>query len=216
MNPAADRVARQFADLAGRSPDSLAQDLDRLVDLLLRWNRAHNLVSRETEGGVWRRHVEDSLQLLNHIPPAACRFLDVGSGGGFPALPLAIAFRGGARTLAMVEPAHKKAAFLRTAIREFDLAARVHQSRLEEIDSRETLPDVITSRALAALPQLATMLAPHWQPQTVALLHKGREHSIELAQTRLAWDFDVLIYPSSTDETGVLLEIRNLRRISGT
>ena len=195
----------------------MRSDLEAFAGLLLKWNATQNLVSRETEIDVWRRHVLDSLQvlpLLGHDAERAypLRLLDVGSGGGLPAVPLAIAAKGTAWRFTLAEPIGKKVAFLRTAIREFRLAAEVRATRLQEDDSRETPEfDIITSRALAPLPQLLGLIAPHFGPQTAAILHKGRDHAVELSESRLAWDFDVLIQPSATDERGVLLRITNLR-----
>jgi 16S rRNA (guanine527-N7)-methyltransferase len=53
-------------------------------------------------------------------------------------------------------------------------------------------------------------MKPHFSASTRALLHKGREHVDELAETRAHWQFDVLIHPSDTDPGGVILEIANL------
>ena len=158
----------------------------------------------------------DSLQVLSLLRPNDQRFLDVGSGGGLPALPLAIALKGGPARFTLVEPIGKKVAFLRQVIRELGLAADVHAGRTDSFDSRETLAafDVITSRALAALPLLLELIHPFFGPETRAILHKGKDHAVEVEESRLAWDFDVVITRSATDEAGVLLEISNLRRKS--
>jgi 16S rRNA (guanine527-N7)-methyltransferase len=96
--------------------------------------------------------------------------------------------------------------------RDLELAVTVLDKRSDEIDSRETiLPDVITSRALAALPALCGMAAPFFGPETRAIFHKGREYGEELTESRAVWHHDVVIVPSDTSETGVLLELRNLR-----
>src|SRR6185312_2011558 len=106
----------------------------------------------ETLTELWSRHIADSLQVLKLLSGDDRAFLDLGSGGGFPAIPLAIALRGTGKTFLLVEPNARKASFLRTVARELDLAVTVEARRSEEIDSRETIsPDVITSRALASL-----------------------------------------------------------------
>lgn len=197
----------------GRPTDAVRSDLESFCALLLKWNAVQNLVSRETEADAWRRHVIDSLQVLPMIRPMDQWILDLGSGGGMPALPLAIASKGTGRWFTLVEPVGKKAAFLRTAIREFGLDAEVRNSRIEQIDSRETGPaHLITSRALASLSQLCAWSVPFFGAQTHAVFHKGREHLVELGETRLAWKVDVVLTPSVTDEGGVLLELRNLAR----
>lgn len=195
----------------GRPAASVLSDLESFCALLLKWNAVQNLVSRETVADVWRRHVVDSLQLLPLVRPEDRWILDLGSGGGLPAIPLAIALKGTGRRITLVEPVGKKAAFLRTAIREVGLEAEVRNCRIEQIDSRETGPaDLITSRALASLTQLCAWMAPFFGPHTHAVLHKGREHPVELRETGLAWNVDVILTESVTGDGGVLLELTNL------
>ncbi len=202
-----------------RPEAAVRRDLESFAALLRKWNAVQNLVSRETENALWSRHIVDSLQILPLLRPADERILDVGSGGGLPALPLAIALKDGPAHITMVEPIGKKVAFLRQVTRELGLSADVHAGRTDSFDSRETSTDgvradfdVITSRALAALPTLLELIHPFFGPETRAILHKGRDHAVELVESRLAWDFDVVITKSATDEAGVLLEISNLRR----
>jgi len=204
----------QYAQWFARPAAEVEAELESFAKLLLKWNAVQNLVSRETENALWERHILDSLQilpLLGHRDERSLNVLDVGSGGGLPAIPLAIALKGSQARVTLVEPIGKKAAFLRTAIRELGLPASVHAGRVEEIDSRETSFGLITSRALAALPELLRLIQPFFGPETVAILHKGKDHAVELTESRLDWDFDVLLTNSATDERGVLLRISNLR-----
>lgn len=201
-----------YSDGFVRPEAEVRRDLESFAALLRKWNAVQNLVSRETENALWSRHILDSLQILPLLRATDQRFLDVGSGGGLPALPLAIALKGGPARITMLEPITKKVAFLRQVIRELGLSADVHPGRTDSFDSRETSFDVITSRALAALPMLLELIHPFFGPETRAILHKGRDHAVELEESRLAWDFDVVITKSATDEAGVLLEIGNLRR----
>lgn len=195
-----------------RPKAEVLRDLESFSALLTKWNAVQNLVSRETVNALWTRHIADSLQILPLLRPTDERILDVGSGGGLPALPMAIALKGGPAQFTLVEPIGKKVAFLRQVIRELGLIATVHAGRTDSFDSRETSFDLITSRALAALPALLELIHPFFGPETHAILHKGKDHAVELAESRLAWDFDVVITKSATDEAGVLLQISNLRR----
>jgi 16S rRNA (guanine527-N7)-methyltransferase len=195
-----------------RSLDEVAADLESYASLLRKWQVVQNLVSRETLDAVWTRHFADSLQVLALLQPGDRTFLDFGSGGGFPALPLAIAFKGSNRHFTLIEPNGRKVSFLRTVARDLGLLVSVEGRRSDQIDSRETVPpDVITSRALASLPQLCSWMAPFFHAQTRAILHKGREHVDELAETVTRWDYDVLIQQSDTDPSGVLLTLTKLR-----
>lgn len=206
----ANRVLAPYENRLAMPADRVAADLERFAELLHKWNAVQNLVSRETVGDLWSRHIADSLQLLPLIRPHDRVLLDIGSGGGFPALPLAIASRGLERRFTLLEPAAKKTAFLRTAARELDLRVSVEALRSDQFDSRETV-DIVTSRALAALPDLLGLSRRFFGPQTRGLFHKGREYEAELAKASQLFDFDVIGHPSSVDVQGVVLEISNLR-----
>ena len=185
--------------------------MESFSSLLAKWQRVQNLVSRETLADVWRRHMADSLQVLKLLNDRDNVILDLGSGGGMPAIPMAIASKATARRFILVEPNGRKVSFLRTVARELGLNVTVIDKRSDEIDSRETFrPDVITSRALASLNELCAMAAPFFTPKTRAIFHKGREHVEELAESSAVWHHDVVITGSDTDPQGVLLELTNL------
>ncbi|MDB5586851.1 MAG: rsmG [Devosia sp.] len=200
-----------YAEYLSRPVYEVAADLESYARLLRKWQKVQNLVSRETLDAVWTRHFADSLQVLKLLRPTDRLIVDMGSGGGFPALPLAIALKGVLVKFVLVEPNGRKVSFLRTVARELGLAVTVESRRSNELDSRETgAVDVITARALASLNELCAMARPLFGPQTRAIFHKGREHLEELAESRLVWDHDVVILPSDTDPNGVLLELSNL------
>lgn len=189
---------------------SVESDLEAFAALLTKWNTAQNLVSRETLGELWPRHIADSLQLVPLLGGTARHIVDIGSGGGFPALPLAIATKDRGFSFDLIEPIGKKCAFLRAVARELHLNVKVHTQRVEAFDSRETI-DVITSRALAALPELFSLTARLASQNTRFLLHKGRNYRAEANAAAALFDFDMVSHPSTTDAEGVVLEISNLR-----
>jgi 16S rRNA (guanine527-N7)-methyltransferase len=194
-------------------PD-LQADLESYAQLLRKWQAVQNLVSRETLTTFWTRHALDSLQVHPLLHADERSMVDIGSGGGFPALPLAIASKGRDRTFHLIEPNGRKVSFLRTVARSLNLATvSVEGGRAGAPgDSRETRFQVVTARALADLSTLLDYAAPLLEPNGRALLHKGREHVDELREAGAKWQFDVLHHPSVTDESGVILELRNLRR----
>ncbi|WP_173088388.1 16S rRNA (guanine(527)-N(7))-methyltransferase RsmG [Devosia sp. 1635] len=207
-NSSIERYAQYFS----RSRAEVEADLQAYEGLLRRWQAVQNLVSRETLDQVWTRHFADSLQTLALVRAEDRKFLDLGSGGGLPALPMAIALKDTPAQFTLVEPTGRKVSFLRTVARELGLAVTVIPKRSNEIDSRETaVPDLITSRALAALPQLCGMMQPFFGRNTRALLHKGREYGEEISESRALWAFDVVVARSDTDPHGVLLELTGLR-----
>jgi 16S rRNA (guanine527-N7)-methyltransferase len=189
---------------------SVQSDLEAFASLLRKWNAVQNLVSRETVDELWPRHIDDSLQLMKFARPTDVRIVDFGSGGGFPAIPMAIASRETERRFTLVEPIGKKAAFLRTVARELDLPITVLAQRAEQIDSRETF-DLVTSRALAALRALVAAAFPVVKLDGHCLFPKGRNYRQELDAAAQHFHFDVVVHPSESDAEGVILELTNLR-----
>lgn len=195
-----------------RDENDLRYDLERFLELLVKWQKVQNLVSRETLSEFWNRHIVDSLQVASHVTASDVNIVDIGSGGGLPAIPLAIAFSGSDKKFNLVESNGRKVSFLRTCSREIGLSLSVHNARIEAVDSRETgQADLMTARALAPLPLLFTYSMPYLSPKGHMLFHKGREYVEEIAEARISWDFDVLINESASDQNGVILDISNLR-----
>jgi 16S rRNA (guanine527-N7)-methyltransferase len=179
-----------------------------LVDLVRKWQKAENLVSPSTLPGIWTRHVADSAQLVPLFPEAR-HWLDLGSGGGFPGLVVAILLRE-ARDAAihLVESNARKCAFLRTAVRETGAPAVVHQGRIEDPAAEWTAPvEIITARALAPLVELLRMTAPLIGPGQRAAFLKGVDYRVEIEEASQSWDLDLLIHPSRISEGSVILEI---------
>ncbi len=177
-------------------------------DLLLRWQAMLNLVSASTLPQLWTRHMADSAQLRD-LAPEARRWVDLGSGGGFPGLVLAIllADKRDAQ-VHLIERDKRKVAFLQTVSRETGAPAIIHPASIEE-----TLPaldplDVVTSRATAALDQLLRWSLPALQQGATGLLPKGRTAEAEIAALRDAALFDLSTLPSRTDPSGRIVSVR--------
>jgi 16S rRNA (guanine527-N7)-methyltransferase len=205
MTSAADVLGPYERWLRG-DPTIIAAALEHYEALLIKWNVVHNLVSRETMSEFWKRHIADSLQLLPLIGEEEGRFADLGSGGGLPAIPLAIASSGRTRHFDLYEPVMKKVSFLRTVARECSLPITVWPERVG-IGERRATANLITSRALTSLTNLLPLLHPFAAPSTRALLHKGREYRRELTEASQHHQFDVLVHQSSVDPEGVVLEL---------
>jgi len=200
----------------GLSAATLA-DLERFVALLAEWQRVHNLVAPSTFPEVWTRHVADSVQLLEHAPDFR-EWVDLGSGAGFPGLVLAIASKaqpskeGPERHFTLVESNQKKAAFLRAAIRETGANASVAAERVEaHAETMRGRADVVSARALAALPKLLELAAPYLHPGSLMLFPKGQDYVQEVAAAAQSFDFDVVEYASATESGGRVLAISHLR-----
>lgn len=200
-------------------PDVSRETFDDLVafeGLFRKWAPAINLAAASTLDGLWERHIIDSAQLAA-LKPAARRWLDLGSGGGFPGLVTAILLKGkeGAH-VDLVESAGKKAAFLRTAGATLNLPVTVHQGRIEAFAETVSSPEIVSARALAALPKLLGLAEPWLLSGATALFQKGRDYRQEVAAARYAWDFDLVEHPSVTEPDAAILEISGLKRRNET
>ncbi len=189
--------------------------LDAFVALLRQWQAKINLVSPTTVPELWTRHLEDGLQ-LTELAKGTLRWADLGSGAGFPGLVVAIVLAGreGAH-VDLVESNAKKAAFLRAAVRELDLPAAVHAERIEDCGEVLGAAEAVSARALAGLPDLFALVAPHLTQGAVCWFPKGRTHDEEIADASAHWRFDMVKHPSHIEDGSVVLEIRNLKALAG-
>ena len=184
--------------------------LEVLASELARWQAIKNLVGPATVRQVWTRHVADSLQLLD-LAEGARTWLDLGSGAGFPGLVIAIAGQDHGLAVHLVESNARKCAFLRHVVRLTGAPATVHPDRIEtSVPSFVRKADIVSARALAALPELLAWTEPLLTTGTVGLFPKGRDAAAELTEAEKLWRFDVKILPSRTDSEARILRIAHL------
>lgn len=197
MKPAPTAVSRETADR-----------LDRFLTLVLAWNRTINLVGKQDEAQLRQRHLEDSLALLPHLPEGFERAIDLGSGGGFPGLVLAIAT---GRHFDLVEADQRKAAFLREAARITGAPASVHAVRIET--ARLPPAPLVTARALAPLPTLLAWAAPLLAPGGVCVFPKGRTAGEELTEARRQWHMRVEQWSNPLAPDARILRLSEISRV---
>lgn len=168
MSPGDLRERLRFAEL----DESQLTQLAGYVDLVMQWNRRINLTATRDPVAFVEEHVADCLDLLPHIPPTARTLLDVGAGAGLPGLILAIARPALAVTL--LEPVHKKHAFLQTARRELGLSDRV-QAFARRLEDHRGSYDVCVSRATWAIPDWLTRATPYAASGGTILAMEGKD-----------------------------------------
>ncbi|MFZ5781996.1 MAG: 16S rRNA (guanine(527)-N(7))-methyltransferase RsmG [Pseudomonadota bacterium] len=182
--------------------------LDVFVDNLVRWQKAINLVGRNTLQDVWERHVLDSAQIKPLVPAEATTIADLGSGGGFPGLVLAALCPEIHVTL--IEADARKAAFLGDTARRMALP-RSPRLRIGRIEAAEPAgADIVTARALAPLGQLLAWASRHGKTGAICLFHKGKGWQGELTEATKAWDITCQPIISVTDRDAVILRIGSL------
>lgn len=180
--------------------------------LLRKWNPVINLVSRATLDDVWDRHFLDSAQLIDLAGRAWKTWADLGSGGGFPGLVVAILSaeqRPDARII-LVESDRRKAAFLQTVAHETGLTPQVIADRAETVPPLSA--DVVSARALAPLGKLLPYAERHLSATGTALFPKGANHQAELHQALETWRFSYEATASVTDSAAVVYAIKGIAR----
>ena len=220
------RNAAAFAAAFNVSPTTIAR-LELYERLLRQWQKAVNLVAPSTLGQIWHRHFADSAQLAPLLP-AVQTWVDLGSGGGFPGLVVAILLaereelgeRGGRQPnvprVTLVERNQRKCAFLSEVVRQTGILPRVAVDILStsgELAATQAIlrgSQVISARALAPLDRLLGLTAPLFSPGAVGVFLKGRDVAAELEVAQGRWNFTVELVASRTEPDGCIVMIRQL------
>jgi 16S rRNA (guanine527-N7)-methyltransferase len=196
----------ELEEVTGRSVSRETFEKLRSYATLLRTEAAHqNLVSASTLDHLWERHVLDSAQLVRFAPESSATWLDVGSGAGLPGIVLGCLIDS---PITLVEPRRLRADFLRRLVQELDLNASVHQAKIERITGKF---EVITGRAVAALPRFLSMCDHLSTRKTRWVLPKGRTAQSELAEARSSWQGVFHVEPSVTDEDSRIIVATGVR-----
>ncbi|WP_282604770.1 16S rRNA (guanine(527)-N(7))-methyltransferase RsmG [Pelagibius sp. Alg239-R121] len=207
-------------DIDGVSRETLSR-LECYAELLIKWNKSINLVSRDSLRDLWRRHFLDSAQLLELLPNQKGGdgpvLVDLGSGAGFPGLVLAIL---GVENVHLIESDQRKSVFLREVARATKCQVVVHNARIEEV---EPFPaDVVTARAFAPMSDLLNYAWPFLSRPSPhggnggdqdldhngqLLLLKGKNVDQELTEAGKRWSMRVERFSSRSSVDGQVLRL---------
>jgi 16S rRNA (guanine527-N7)-methyltransferase len=175
------RLVRRAAKANLFVADGLADRLTAYYELLVRWNRKINLTAIDNVDEAIDRLLLEPLAAVRHFPGSVRRLMDVGSGGGSPAIPFKLALP--EIDLTMVEVKARKSAFLREAIRQLRLdRCDVENSRYEELLARPELhesQDLLSLRAVRAETRVLTSLQAFLAPGGALVLFRGPEGPAE-------------------------------------
>ncbi len=180
--------------------------------LVQKWQPAQNLIAPKTLDDIWFRHIADSTQICAAYPQAR-RWVDMGSGAGFPGLVTAIllADLDEDYSVDMIESNGRKAMFLRTVARELGLNVTVHNGRIESVLAQWDQPiDAFSARALTSFANLCSFVHPFISETCVGVFHKGREFDRELAEASVDWTVDLIQKPSRTDPDARIVLLKRL------
>lgn len=186
----------------------------RLLEELVRWNRSYNLTAVTTPAEMLTHHLLDSLSVSGHL--VGSRIADVGTGAGFPGLPLAVVHP--QRHFTLIDSNGKKVRFVAHAVRTLGLPnVEALQARAGEWQPSAPF-DTVVARAFAPLPVLLRQVAALCGPETRVLAMKGRRDPAERAALPAGWqieaDLDIEV-PGLDAERHILVLRRLLRPPSG-
>jgi len=217
-----DKTLEIINSLCEVSADKL-EKLELYISLLLKWNKAKNLIGKSTEEDIWERHVLDSAQILKYIENDQKIIADYGCGAGFPGVVIAIL--NNEKEVHLIESNSKKTNFLTEVKRQLNLEnIIIHNDRIENVEAFEV--DVITARAFAPLPKLFHFIYPFLKKDSLCILLKGCNYKKEIDEAEEKWSFnydsnETILKQldnsdiSSEEKTGVVLKISNLQELSG-
>ena len=186
--------------------------LERLGALVEKWNKSINLISKSTVPNLWERHILDSVQIYYATQGNFKRWLDIGSGAGFPGLVLAILAqeKNNDGEIILVESDKRKCAFLYTVRRDLNLKLSIINKRIDDCDPQKA--DIISARALANLTKLFDLSFNHKCDNTTFIFPKGKSWQEELVAAEKTWNFSWEAVSSITDSQAVVLKIGELSR----
>jgi 16S rRNA (guanine527-N7)-methyltransferase len=206
-------LARGVAELGLTLSQQQVADLNAFLQELERWNRVHNLTSVEGEQASIDLHLIDSIAILpimrEFLPSTQVQIADLGSGGGLPAIPIAIAQPNW--SISLIEAVRKKTAFLQNVKGKLGLGnASIYSDRVEHVASQEPGKyDAVISRAFTSLDRFLDLAEPFLKPGGLVFAMKAKRADEELLAVsterwRLLADRLVVI-PNSTAERRLLV-----------
>jgi 16S rRNA (guanine527-N7)-methyltransferase len=199
----AEMSPEDFARTYNVSRETISR-LQTYHDLLVKWQKAINLVSPKTIDNIWSRHFADSAQLSESIPQNS-RVVDLGSGAGFPGLVLAV--KRPELKVTLIESDNKKSEFLKNVSRETKSQAVVVNDRVENfLKQGGEAPDFITARAFAPLEKIIEMIPDNCRG-AVLLLLKGKTAMDEIKDAANRFEFNYEDFASHTDSEARILRI---------
>ena len=208
-------MSNELDEFISNNPNVSRETIKKLAEFqsfLVKQNLKHNLVSKNQIEKIWMRHIHDSLRLLNILDlNKPMKILDIGSGGGFPAIPLAIATEKYNLKYTLCESITKKSNFLRLSVELLNLPnIQVINDRVENLKNVKF--DVITCRAVSKLNKIFTYSHHLTKQNTVFLLHKGINVVEEINDATKYWFFEHELIKNELEDGSFIIKINKLKK----
>ena len=189
-------------------------DFERFIDMVIEKNKKINIISKKTEKNdiIRKRHIIDSAQAIDFVDFNCYTITDLGSGGGFPGLVLAIMLKNMKKKLNvnLYEKSHNKSVFLREVSRKLNLDTEVIQKDIFETTKLES--GTIMARAFKPLPIILELIYKNCKGYKNLILFMGKSGKEILNKTLREWELDFEIKKSITSEDSFLLNIKNIKK----
>lgn len=183
-------LKKGFSELGIKAADDIPGKFETYLHELKKWNRAYNLTALKDDEEIITKHFLDSLLYLKVIPEGQLSICDIGSGAGFPGIPMAIVRP--ELTVALIEPSRKKTAFLRHMKNRLSLQnIEVIESRIEDVKDR--LFDIAVTRALFSVGDLIKKAGHILKEDGFFVLNKGPKFEDEIKD--ISGDIKFEIFP---------------------
>jgi 16S rRNA (guanine527-N7)-methyltransferase len=196
-----ERFVKTFPDVNA----SQLQMIKLYYELLVKWNKSHNLVQKNTlsHDSYEMRHLIDCWQLTKYLNKSL-PILDVGSGAGLPGILLAIA----GFSIDLVEIDHNKASFLKNCKTQLGLSCSI---LCDDVNRMTNFYPQITSRAFASLSALAHIQS-NVSRETIGHYLKGKNYKNEISEARQHFNFTLKLHDSLSSDIGKIVIIKNVSR----
>ena len=189
--------------------------LENFIELVLKENKVLNLISRENENKnyIRKRHIVDSMQIIDFIDFNQKRITDLGSGSGFPAIILAILtkFKNSRSKIYLYEKSYKKCQFLKRTSEILKLNTEIIQKNIH--DEKDNNEMIITSRAFKPLPIVLDIVDKNFKNYTNLILFMGKSGKKILKETLNKWNLSYQMKESITNKDSFILNIISAKKI---
>ena len=170
-----------------------------------------NLISNNDKNNIWIRHFHDSIRLAKYLEKITDnrQIIDIGSGAGFPGIPLAIVLESDYVHFNLCESSYKKSNFIDFCIKELNIKnVKTTNKRVESIKNAKF--DYIISRAVTKINDLFSISYHLAKENTIFLLHKGIHIDIEITEATRYWDFEYKLYENDLEKGSYIFEAKNV------
>ena len=190
-------------------------DFEKFTSMIIKKNKEINIISKNTEKAeiIKKRHIIDSMQAIDFIDLKCKSITDLGSGGGFPGIIIAIMLKNmkNDTKIKLYEKSYHKAEFLRNISEKLNLDIEVIQK--DVFESSELEADTIISRAFKPLPIILELASRNFKRYENIIMFMGKKGKEVLKQTKKVWNFDYKEKKSITNEDSFLINIKNIKKI---